>query len=279
MRTSVDSSHVFVKRKLPLSAPTTAQLSPSKSTLPTAVLPRRKRKAFTDDRPQKRSCTHGVAKHEQVEIIFDARNRGKFSKTSEDGIDSEKIFQQLNVLKRGSYWKHLLRSDLQEEDDGQDEDYFEYGEARNYSRRKENKENTSHTGHPNTRSSDSTHEATSYNEEEDSRNEEESHSGRGQFVGSVISSNNKGDTMGISFRVYAITEEGWMCGLEPKEQSTILLHLPPKVAALGRQGMVVTGVDLMKRKDNGVLEPYSHFRSSNSSANYLFGSVSYGSSL
>lgn len=280
MRKSIDSNDIFMKRQTPLSALTMTRSSTSSSTPQPAVLPRRKRKEFAAERPPKRFC-HFVANQEPIGSTQQSK-RGKSSKGSDDDISSEKIFQQLNVLKRGGYWKHLILEDMQAEFDDQDEEISEYGETPKHFRRKENKENVPQTSHPNTRSSHTnSHGRTDYEEEEDSREEEEPHhhNDLGSFVGSVITSDSKDDTIGVSFRVYAITEEGWMCGLERKEESKFLLHLPPKVAALGKQGMLVTGVDLMKRRDNGILEPCTHFRPSNPSTNatndLLFGSISY----
>ncbi len=277
-RRSIDSNDIFMKRQTPLSALTITRASTSRSTPQPAVLPRRKREAFAVERPPKRFCRF-ILDQGPIGSIQQSKG-GKSSKCSDDGITSEKIFEQLNVLKRGGYWKHLISGDMQEAFDDQDEANSEYGETPNYFRRKENKENISYASHPNTWSSYSSHGTTDYEEDEDSREEEESHhNGLGPFVGSVITSDSKGDTIGVRFRVCSITEEGWMCGLERKEQSKFLLHLPPKVAALGKQGMLVKGVDLMKRRDNGILEPCTHFRPSTPSTNaaddLLFGSISY----
>ena len=266
-RKSIDSNDIFLKRETPLSALTMTRVSTSSSPRQTAVLPSRKRKAFAANRPLKRCC-HFVAKQDPIGTMQD------------DGIRSEKIFEQLNVLKRGGYWKHLLMGDLQDGFDGQDEESFEFGGTANNFRRKENKENIPYARHPNARPRYSRHGTTSNEEDEDYIEEEESrHSSLGQFIGSVIASNSKNETIGVSFRVHAITEEGWMCFLERKEQSMFLLRLPAKVAALGKEGMLVTGVDLMKRRDNGVLEPCTHFRPSNPSIDVtnalLVGSISY----
>ena len=265
-RKSINSNGIFLKTETPLSVLTKIRATTSSSAQQTAVLPRRKRKAFAADKPLKRCC-HFVAKQDPIGSMQD------------DGIRSEKIFEQLNILKRGGYWKHLLMGNMQERFDGQDEERFEYGGPANNFSQKENKENIPYARHPNARPRYSRHGTTSNEEDGDYIEEEELwHNSLGQFVGSVIASNSKNDTVGVSFRVHDITEEGWMCFLERKEQSMFLLRLPAKVAALGKEGMLVMGVDLMKRRDNGVLEPCTHFRPSNPSindTNAISGSISY----
>ena len=182
---------------------------------------------------------------------------------------------------------------MEDGEHNQDGDCPQYREQYNLLRREENKENVARTIHPNRRSDYDSQGIWDYEESEDSLEEEID-----PFVGSVLANGNRNTMLGgsIGFRVHAITEDGWMCCLEElapsvckkncnaladepcaTQQTLVLLHLPTKVAALGRQGMFVSGMDLMKRRDNGVLEPHTRILSSNPltrSTNHLFGRAS-----
>jgi hypothetical protein len=204
-------------------------------------------------------------------------------------IDSVAIFRQLNILKRGGYWEHLQRNGTHDEE-GHRECETLPDERWNHSpfRKDENKENLSRANHPNT--------LIYYQEDDDDEDEHDGNpSSIDPYVGSALAITDKNRTIGnsIVFFVHAITEDGWMCSSqafcggndcgcsdvhnEPsaaaesssghhhyhkKHQSLLLLHLPSKVAALGRTGMCVRGVDLMKRRDNGALEPHIHLTTS-----------------
>ena len=66
---------------------------------------------------------------------------------------------------------------------------------------------------------------------------------------------------GGGFSVVRVTEDGWICCSKKQSSNNNvdghLLRLPSKVAKLGRVGMTISGIDLMKRSDNGILEPCS----------------------
>lgn len=219
----------------------------------------------------------------------DAYNCGGINDTEDtsDLIDSNKIFRQLNILKRGGYWKHLVMGGSVPEhvcyDDG---DVYE--EEQNRIRKEENKENLPRAGHPNIQITNSSQGEWSYEEDDFIQEEEEFHSnGVGPFVGSALVTNSKHGMVDgpVGFRVHEITEDGWMCShchgaIGPSNTSQhplLLFHLPDRVATLGRMGMVISGIDLMKRRDNGALEPHTHdLRRSPSTmpTDYLFGTIS-----
>ena len=91
------------------------------------------------------------------------------------------------------------------------------------------------------------------------------------FVGCAFTTDRVDFGVPIGFYVHAVTEDGWVCseglrdnndvgeheecGEEGRPKKLLLLRLPSKVAAIGRQGMYVQHVDLMKRQDNGAVEP------------------------
>jgi hypothetical protein len=211
--------------------------------------------------------------------------------TNNDDIDSTTIFRQLNILKRGGYWKYLPREDAQEEEHHWDEERLPERRS-NLFRKEENKENFPRASHPNTRIAYRSQREWEWdNEEDDDDHEDYGEEGETHrnsidpFVGSALEISNKNyiDIECIGFRVHTVTKDGWMCSSEqiccgnnncdgatagstkqqqqqqqPQQQLLVMLHLPSKVATLGRQGMCVRGMDLMKRRNNGVLEPHTH---------------------
>ena len=78
-----------------------------------------------------------------------------------------------------------------------------------------------------------------------------------------------GDPSHGGFCVVRVTDDGWLCSKKKSStsrcndmsveedglQGPYLLRLPLKVGKLGREGMTISGIDLMKRLDNGILEP------------------------
>mmetsp|Transcript_26914 Transcript_26914/g.63211 ORF Transcript_26914/g.63211 Transcript_26914/m.63211 type:complete len:464 (+) Transcript_26914:166-1557(+) len=199
-----------------------------------------------------------------------------------EDIDSVTIFRHLNVLKRGGYWKHLPR------DDPPREGRANFPRESQYTiRKEENKENSPSANHPNARVPSAL--PTEWDVEEDDDDEYLGVEADGHgtivenpFEGSALATGgHRSDTLGefAGFRVHAITDDGWLCGSEPYRESSahdqqhqlqqplLLLHLPRKVAALARSGMFVRGVDLMKRRDNGALEPHSHQDGNDSQGN------------
>ena len=206
-----------------------------------------------------------------------------------DLIDSNKIFRQLNILKRGGYWKHLMGEGGLENVCNDDGDVYEKEENR--IRKEENKENLPRASHPNIQITNSSQGEWSYEEDDSIEEEEEEEAlhrnGVSTFVGSALVANSKHGMVDgpVGFQVHEITEDGWMCGhwhgatypIDTAQQPLLLFHLPDRVAALGRIGMVIGGIDLMKRRDNGALEPHTHdFRRSSSTMpkDYLFGTIS-----
>jgi hypothetical protein len=56
--------------------------------------------------------------------------------------------------------------------------------------------------------------------------------------------------------VRRVTKDGWWVSSSlVNGEDCHILRLPSKLASLGRDGMKLFGMDLMKRRDNGVLEP------------------------
>jgi hypothetical protein len=201
--------------------------------------------------------------------------------TNNDGIDSATIFRQLNILKTGGYWKYLLLEDAQEEEQDWDEEMLPE-ERSNRVRKEASKENSPRASHPNTCIGYRNQREWEWDDEEDYEDyEEEGRTHRNSinpFVGSALQISNKND-IGIEcigFRVQTVTKDGWMCSSEQfccgsnncngatagstrhQQQHLVLLHLPSKLAALGRHGMYMRGMDLMKRRDNGAVEPHTH---------------------
>ena len=302
------------KRRFPLTSIATQKKLESSSTLRRAVLPRRRR-LLCGEKYAKRFGHSVVAKHDLVEIMLqramaDTTKGGKLAEeflrrdclgvdnsgsgctrttysdavgregtqgfhTNNDDIDSATIFRQLNILKRGGYWKYLLREDAQEEEQHWDE------ERLNRFRKEANKENFPRASHPNTRIAYRSQREWEWDDEEDYEEEGRTHRNSiNLFVGSAlkISNTNDIDIKCIGFRVHTVTKDGWMCSSEQfccgnnncngatggstkqqqQQQHLVLLHLPGKLAVLGRQGMCIRGMDLMKRRDNGAVEPHTH---------------------
>ena len=285
------------RRRLPL-----APLVRRGSSIPTsargkAVLPKRRKRALVSEDFPKR-FSHSVAMHDRVELVtrrgtrLSVRNLHNSTCESHsnpldgepttcisptEGIDSATIFRQLNVLKRGGYWKHLPRDEVNMVEQERPPRERLPREMYDSIRKEENKENSPTANHPNMPVSSSSQIGWDGEEEEEEEDDEyfgEDVDGRGTFVenlyiGSAFVTGHSRNMLGefVGFRVHSITDDGWLCGSERSRdisiqnhqlQPLLLLHLPRKVAALGRPGMRVWGVDLMKRWDNGALEPHSH---------------------
>ncbi len=308
-------STCLMKYRVPLATLKAQRAFTSSCIRQEAVLPKRRHRAFEDERSSKRLCSPD-ARYEYIKRseekqdgesnlrrkLVDFKSHNEYfdeqeSQGDEDTsevIDKEKIFQQLNILKRGGYWKHLSGNCRGGEfSDGDDiwhhEDIFIHEDRLDRKRKDENKENGRQARHPNIQI------MSSAQEEVDFREEEEFHRNSvGPFVGSALTVNSKISMMDgpIGFRIIEITEDGWMCCLDRfwhcvcninkhhavdssgiLRQALVLLYLPRRVAALGRQGMVISDIDLMKRRDNGALEPHTH-NSSIRSINPLVGRIS-----
>eukprot|EP00532_Pseudo-nitzschia_australis_P015822 CAMPEP_0168255824 /NCGR_PEP_ID=MMETSP0141_2-20121125/5463_1 /TAXON_ID=44445 /ORGANISM="Pseudo-nitzschia australis, Strain 10249 10 AB" /LENGTH=427 /DNA_ID=CAMNT_0008192355 /DNA_START=122 /DNA_END=1406 /DNA_ORIENTATION=- len=211
-------------------------------------------------------------------------NSGTSILTEEGVAPAQKIdstFRQLNVLKQGGYWEHLPREEgHQEAIKGTWEQKEGVTEGRhNFSRKDDNKENVSRHYHPNTPVPYNIRdESPRYWSDEDDDDEEhywgETEMNRNRFnafIGSAFTNQlDVGEPIG--FYVFEITEEGWMCSDlrnnnndddsdndkdigKNRHQTMLLLRLPSKVTALGWRGMYIQGIDLMRRRNNGVLEP------------------------
>lgn len=57
--------------------------------------------------------------------------------------------------------------------------------------------------------------------------------------------------------IQRVTGDGWMLSSpgDTMENDWHLLRLPTRVASLGLEGTIIVGMDLVKRSDNGSLEP------------------------
>mmetsp|Transcript_12802 Transcript_12802/g.22318 ORF Transcript_12802/g.22318 Transcript_12802/m.22318 type:complete len:471 (+) Transcript_12802:236-1648(+) len=216
---------------------------------------------------------------------FDSSDNNKGSNNSNDEnskqLDDLKILQLLNVLKEGGYWKYLPK----EHDDGGDDGGVEmdfitgtssttsHGEERqrqqhhhhqqhhndDYDDYETNKENCSSYGN---RTDDAmtsqdprwTMEEVNDDEEEDDEEDDADTDNDCAFCACVLSSSSDHD----GFYVRKVTDDGWLCSGTPGnsvDEDCHLLRLPLKLAKLGKDGMRISGIDLMQRSNNGVLEP------------------------
>eukprot|EP00536_Pseudo-nitzschia_multiseries_P012200 jgi/Psemu1/31204/gm1.31204_g len=220
------------------------------------------------------------------------------SSSKKDSIDSEMIFRQLNVLKQGGYWEHLPREEDHQEStpDLYNREETINGEVQAFVHEDENKENSRRNYHPNrnVQYSNSGEILTNINDDngevgDEDENEDEDEQGGDEyggeremdiggtsvFVGSAFI-NGFGGAEPVGFYVDEITGDGWICSKfrqgkkknsfnddedigEREHHSKLLLRLPSKVALLGRLGMHVQGVNLLKRRDNGVVEPFDQY--------------------
>ncbi|KAG7362031.1 hypothetical protein IV203_025697 [Nitzschia inconspicua] len=208
--------------------------------------------------------------------------------TTHGEIDQAKILHHLRVLKNGGYWQYLPKEEdnspavaddgvLREQSDSDDTSDL-VGESDTRSSRRHgdlssqvardgvgNKENISHlVNRKQLRNRVSENELDHHDDEDDDPEEDEDHD---DVLNAV---DNHNDRFGIvhsmcvlsaqpqGIVVRRVTDDGWMMASSldtTTVEASCLLRLPSKVASLGRDGMTIFGMDVMKRKDNGALEP------------------------
>jgi hypothetical protein len=185
-----------------------------------------------------------------------------------DDIDESKIIFHLRVLKKGGYWQHLPREDGEHHHD--EEHHLDHGNDPVRSTRVEavtvsstvacddvEKENASRLGNrkqtsPHFWQNENDHEddEIDYEDEDEEAIDDENDTVDRVFICCVLISPRDGIV------VHKVTKDGWWVSSPlVNGEDSYLLRLPSKLASLGRDGMKLFGIDLMKRRDNGVLEP------------------------
>jgi len=201
-----------------------------------------------------------------------------------EGIEKNvTIFRQLSILKLGGYWKHLQREDQWEGITPQQSWIFGGND--------ENKENVIRS-HPNIFTTVPVyHEQRDITIDDDIAEEDDDGddgddieevddfclNGRKSdlFIECAFNTDRVG-FVGGGFYIQKITGDGWICSDQLYDKNNIndddgqqdtqthqlstlpLLRLPKKVTALGQEGMYIEDIDLMKRRDNGTIEPCNH---------------------
>jgi len=215
-----------------------------------------------------------------------------------EGIENVTIFRQLSILKLGGYWKHLQREDQYGEETTPRQSWICRGKDENKENVMRSHPNIFttvpfyHEQRDITTDDDIDDDDDDDDDEDDGDDDddeiEEVDDGclNGSNSDSFIECAFNTDRVGFvgpfgGFFIHAITEDGWMCSdqlydtsnkinandddqqdkceVEARQLSTFpLLRLPKKVTALGQEGMYIEDMDLMKRRDNGTIEPCNH---------------------
>ena len=188
---------------------------------------------------------------------------------SSASVDQGMIVKQLSILKRGDYWKHLpsedgresgpisgpsvptLSSMDEEQDEGAENDAFP------------DKENIPHLRNRlDIDQRDLDYPDSHFAQGETRRRSPQASS----HARSSVTSDNDERVLpvnGCYFYIRRVTEDGWLCAGSSETQhdddvDCHLLRLPTKVAKLGCNGMKISGINLIKRQDNGVFEPFNN---------------------
>jgi hypothetical protein len=208
--------------------------------------------------------SRGVQQHDVQQELHFMRVQGP---AENDAIDHGKIVQQMSILKKGDYWKHLpsegteggISSDFAlppsvDEDEEDEEDVNEpFVDKENIPHLRNRLDVHAHDDDGNG-DLDLEYELRP-NGTIGSREMVVAEESNG-FLTRILPLFSSSDSQ-CTFFVKKVTDDGWFCASSQEEQeaSCHLLRLPSKVAKLGCNGMSITGITLMKRRDNGVLEP------------------------
>jgi hypothetical protein len=223
-----------------------------------------------------------------------------------ESIDNVTIFRQLSILKRGGYWKHLQREEEYREETTPQQSWRIYDGGKD-----ENKENAAND--------DIDEDDNDDDDDDDEEEIDDGYlveyafntdrvdlgGPHGFYIhaitedGWVCSDDRLRDNDDDVDVDVNDDDQQYECEGEARRRrrrrqnvqqqlstlpsssssSTLLLRLPKKVASLGREGMFIIGINLMKRRDNGAVEPCNHYSNSNhgivvrSSSEDLYGRI------
>ncbi|KAL3916639.1 MAG: hypothetical protein SGILL_005084 [Bacillariaceae sp.] len=192
-------------------------------------------------------------------------------------IDQDKIVRQISILKKGGYWKFLLPEE--EVRDGDGESVFALHQSRSLDEdetEEEGGENKTLPNKENMRCLDNRQnhihdDADTYDDYANNEAQHDDSSSSNDIHNRTDPAIENNDFQGCilpsprcdTFWVKKVTDDGWLCTRSLQQQGDHedkdchLLRLPSKVSRLGCDGMMISGIALMHRRDNGALEPCS----------------------